>query len=138
MCGPAAPITCDNALRANEILELTRHVACVWGCYCPQGYLRNNYNGKCISENECRNTKFIDISPQIPGLYKHIHPSPPPNVGCDSNGCIYIDQSGDGCGPQGCSSGGEEGILIVNYHFPFYAETFETTITNKLVKVLWQ
>lgn len=107
MCGPAAPITCDNALRANEILELTRHVNCVWGCYCAQGHLRNNYNGKCVSENECRNTKFIDISPQIPGLFKHIHP--PIDSGCDANGCAYIDNSGDGCGPFGCGST-DEGI----------------------------
>lgn len=105
MCGPAAPITCDNALRANEILELTRHVDCVWGCYCAQGYLRNNYNGKCVAENECRNTKFIEISPQIPGLYKHIHS--PIESGCDSNGCVYIDPSGDGCGPYGCASNNE-------------------------------
>lgn len=110
MCGPAAPITCDNALRANEILELTRHVKCVWGCYCAQGYLRNNYNGKCVSENECRNTKFIDISPQIPGLFKHIHP--PIESGCDSNGCGHVDHSGEGCGPYGCGPT-DEGIEFI-------------------------
>lgn len=110
MCGPAAPITCDNALRANEILELTRHVDCVWGCYCAQGYLRNNYNGKCVSENECRNTKFIEISPQIPGLFKHTT-NPPSDVACDSNGCnVYTDPSGDGCGPFGCGAPNDDGI----------------------------
>lgn len=102
MCGPAAPITCDNALRAKEILEQTRHIDCVWGCYCPQGYLRNNFNGKCVPENECRNTKSIEISPQIPGLFKHVPPTT--ENGCDSNGCAYIDQSDEECGPYGCES----------------------------------
>lgn len=94
MCGPAAPITCDNALRQDEISELTKHVECVWGCFCAQGYLRNNYNGKCVPEQECRNTKSVDISPQIPGQFKHI-------TGCGSNGCHH-GVSNNGCGPKGC------------------------------------
>lgn len=47
-------------------------VDCVWGCFCAKGYLRNNYNGKCVPEGECRNTKAVDVSPQIPGLFKHL------------------------------------------------------------------
>lgn len=110
MCGPAAPITCDNALRGAEILDLTRHVDCVWGCYCATGYLRNNYNGKCVSENECRNTKSVDILPQIPGLFKHIIHSCTGsgchNTGnnCGSSGC---GSTNNGCGSKGCASNNE-------------------------------
>lgn len=108
MCGPAAPITCDNALRGEEISVLTRHVDCIWGCYCAQGYLRNNYNGKCVPENECRNTKSVDISPQIPGLFKHIYGCPSGGCGntnnCGSGGCNSGNNPGDGCGPKGCDS----------------------------------
>lgn len=96
MCGPAAPITCDNALREREIVELTKRVECVWGCFCAQGYLRNNFNGKCVPEQECRNTKSVDISPQIPGLFKHI-------VGCGSKGCESTKQHDTGCGSKGCN-----------------------------------
>lgn len=80
MCGPAAPITCDNALRKHEIVELTRHIECIFGCFCAQGYLRNNDNGKCVPEKECQDTKSIDISPQIPGLFNHL-------VGCVNGSC---------------------------------------------------
>lgn len=92
MCGQAAPITCDNFVRRNEIIEQTRHIGCVLGCFCAQGYLRDNYNGKCVPEQECQNNKSVDISPQIPGLFKHL-------IGCGSGGC-----DGDGCGPNGCGS----------------------------------
>lgn len=116
MCGPAAPITCDNALRGDEIIDLTRHIDCVWGCFCAQGYLRNNYNGKCVPENECRNTKSIDISPQIPGLFK-IHP-----IGCGNGGCGNTDPCGpkgcgniDPCGPKGCGSGYEGNTNLHNF-----------------------
>lgn len=71
MCGPAAPITCDNATRGKEIAQLTKHVECVWNCFCANGYLRNNYNGKCVPESECRSNKIVEVSPQIPGLFKH-------------------------------------------------------------------
>lgn len=72
MCGPAAPITCDNATRGKQVADLTRHVDCVWGCFCAQGYLRNNGNGKCVPESECRSSKIVDVSPQIPGLFKKL------------------------------------------------------------------
>lgn len=72
MCGPAAPITCDNALRGRHVLALTKHVDCVWGCFCAQGYLRNNYNGRCVLEDDCRDNKAVDFAPQIPGLFKHL------------------------------------------------------------------
>lgn len=98
MCGPAAPITCDNVLREDEIVQLTKHVECVWGCFCAQGYLRNNYDGKCVPEQECRNTNPIDISPQIPGLFKHI-------MGCGPNGCGTNEHNREnGCGVKGCGS----------------------------------
>lgn len=112
MCGPAAPITCDNALREHEIVELTKRVECVWGCFCAQGFLRNNYNGKCVPEQECRNTKSIDISPQIPGLFKHITGCGP--KGCGSNhhhhhnhetGLNHVHETG--CGSKGCNSDGK-------------------------------
>lgn len=70
MCGPASPITCDNALRGKQIAQLTHGVECIWGCYCATGYLRNNYNGKCIPEGLCRENKIVDVSPQAPGLFK--------------------------------------------------------------------
>lgn len=82
MCGPAAPITCDNASRAKYVLSLTKNVDCVWGCFCAQGYLRNNYNGKCVLEDECRDNRAVDFAPQIPGLFKHLgldgHATPQP------------------------------------------------------------
>lgn len=100
MCGPASPITCDNALRGDAISELTKHVHCVWGCFCAQGYLRNNYNGKCVPENECRNTKTVEISPQIPGQFKHV-------VSCRPRGC----PGSSVCGPKGCEQ--TENIQII-------------------------
>lgn len=84
MCGAAAPITCDNALRGRHVLALTKHIDCVWGCFCAQGYLRNNYNGRCVLEDDCRDNKAVDFAPQIPGLFKHLGlfghatPAPPP------------------------------------------------------------
>lgn len=72
MCGPAAPITCENTLRAKQILSLTKSVDCVWGCYCAPGYLRSSYNGKCVLEDDCRDNKAVDFAPQIPGLFKHL------------------------------------------------------------------
>lgn len=53
-------------MRENEILEKTNAVACVWGCYCPKGYLRDNSNGRCVPESKCRRIKLIDISEQTP------------------------------------------------------------------------
>lgn len=117
MCGPAAPITCDNALRGEEIMELTRYVDCVWGCYCAQGYLRNNYNGKCVVESECRNTKSVDISPQIPGLFKHVTNCPGGN-GCpcddESDECDSEEYSSseEDCGPIGCKTNNESMFLV--------------------------
>lgn len=118
MCGPAAPITCDNAIREDEIVQLTKHVECVWGCFCAQGYLRDNYNGKCVPEQECRNTKSIDISPQIPGLFKHI-------TGCGPKGCetnqYHAPQTE--CGSKGCNS---EGLL--DKHFKISSIFLQRTL----------
>lgn len=105
MCGPAAPITCDNATRGKEIAHLTKHVECVWGCFCAQGYLRNNYNGKCVPEPECRSNKIVDISPQIPGLFKHLgHGSPGPviyHAGAQGPGHGYGSSYGSNYGNYG-------------------------------------
>lgn len=110
MCGTASPITCDNALRGGEIDELTRHVDCVWGCFCAKGYLRNNHNGKCIPESECRSSKSVEISPQIPGLFKHVPSCRPPGCvthgnGCGPTGCAPQHHA-SGCGPHGCANEG--------------------------------
>lgn len=94
MCGPAAPITCDNVQRGDEIIELTKHVDCVLGCFCAQGYFRNNYNGKCVPESECRNTDTVDISPHIPGQSNQ--------TDCEANGCH--GSSSERCGRKGCGT----------------------------------
>lgn len=82
-------------------MEQTKNVDCVWGCYCAQGYLRNNYNGRCIPEGECRSNKVIDIAPQIPGIFystKHLGIFRPQQ---QYGGCV-----GSSCGCSGPSCGG--------------------------------
>lgn len=128
MCGPASPVTCDNALRGHEILELTRHVDCVWGCFCAQGYLRNNHNGKCVPDYECRASKSVEVSPQIPGLFKHVQIQScghggcgTPVSGCGSKGCGTQHQHNSGCGPHGCSNDGMV-LKFIYSKMPFQME----------------
>lgn len=72
MCGAAVPITCDNVLRSKEVSSLTRNIDCVWGCYCAQGYVRSNSNGKCILEDECRDNNAVEFALQSPGMFKRL------------------------------------------------------------------
>lgn len=84
MCGSAVPITCDNASRAKQILLLTKNVDCVWGCYCAKGYVRSNYNGKCVLEEECHDNKAVEFAPHVPGKFRRLSHSnrntPPPEI----------------------------------------------------------
>lgn len=110
MCGPAAPITCDNATRGKQIADLTRQVECVWGCFCAIGYLRNNYNGKCVPESECRSNKIVEVSPQIPGLFKHFgHHSAGPVIYYGPGGYNSGGYGNGGYGNGGYGSGGYGG-----------------------------
>lgn len=70
MCGPASPITCDNALRRNNITHVTKLIDCVWGCFCASGHLRSNHNGKCVPETECIKDNHVELSAQVPGVFR--------------------------------------------------------------------
>lgn len=80
-CGPAVPITCQNVFRMSEIIDKTKDLDCIWGCYCEKGYLRNNDNGQCIPESDCRNSrtnKNIHTSRQLLGVHPVKHLFRPP------------------------------------------------------------
>lgn len=52
-CGSPTPITCDNIQYESLIIKATKPMPCVWGCFCSQGTVRNNINGKCVNKDTC-------------------------------------------------------------------------------------
>ncbi|KAJ3657862.1 hypothetical protein Zmor_009638 [Zophobas morio] len=85
LCGTYCPPTCQVP-SPNPCPEV-----CVSGCFCKEGYIRENLNGKCIPssdcEGACRDNEGFDIcgTPCPPTC---ANPSPPCPQNCCSQGCF--------------------------------------------------
>ncbi|KXJ80744.1 hypothetical protein RP20_CCG023607 [Aedes albopictus] len=59
-CGTACPETCDNLGETRPCILL-----CVRGCFCQQGYVRNNATGACVLPCDCP-PKTTTVTPAPP------------------------------------------------------------------------
>ncbi|KAL5007269.1 hypothetical protein ScPMuIL_016075 [Solemya velum] len=93
-CEYACPATCRN-IGGNNTDELCANTACIEGCFCPEGTLRQG--DECVSAESCSCYQHGTVFP--PGTIMTDH--------CQTCTCIMgkFDCVGDICPDEGCEDG---------------------------------